>query len=140
MELKDIMTTDVETVTINTPLQEAAEIMKKYDVGSLPVLDKDTLVGIITDRDIVLRGVAGGNANLTCREAMTSDIVSGTPDMDAREAARIMAYRQIRRLPVVDNGKLIGIVALGDIATEPNLTNEAGDALNDISKPIGPVS
>lgn len=139
MELKNIMTTNVATVQVNTPLKEAARIMKEHNVGSVPVLDGEMVVGIITDRDIVLRGVADGNVSGVCRDAMSTDLVTGTPDMDAHTAARIMAERQIRRLPVVDNGRLIGIVALGDIATEPKLMDEAGDALNNISKPSEPL-
>lgn len=136
MELRNIMTKNVVSVDRSTPLQEAAKLMKQHDIGSVPVCDGDRVVGIVTDRDIVLRSVAGNNAsNSTCGDVMSTNIVTGTPDMDVHEAARIMADNQIRRLPVVENGKLAGMVAIGDLAVEPRFVNEAGDALNDISKP-----
>lgn len=141
MELGNIMTKNVVSVKRSTPVQDAAKIMKQYNIGSVPVCDGDKLVGIITDRDIVLRGVANGSetARTTCGEVMSTDMVTGTMNMDVHEAARIMAGKQIRRLPVVDNGKLMGIVALGDLAVESRFVNEAGDALNDISKPGKPL-
>jgi CBS domain-containing protein len=137
LELKDIMTKNVESVERNTTIQEAAKMMKQYNVGSIPVCDGDKLVGIVTDRDIVLRGIADGKeiAKVTCSQVMSSDMTTGTPNMDVHVAAKIMADKQVRRLPVVDNGKLAGIVALGDLAVESKFVNEAGDALNDISKP-----
>lgn len=141
MELGNIMTKNVVCVKRSTPVQDAAKLMKQYNVGSIPVCDGDKLVGIVTDRDIVLRGIATGmeSSNTTCGEVMSTDMVTGTMNMDVHEAARIMAGKQIRRLPVVDNGKLMGIVALGDLAVESRFVNEAGDALNDISKPGKPL-
>ncbi|HBM81923.1 MAG TPA: CBS domain-containing protein [Clostridiaceae bacterium] len=140
MELRDIMTKDVQKVDRNTPVSQAAQMMKQYNVGSLPVCDNDKVIGIVTDRDIVLRGIApdGNASNVTCGQLMTENPVFGSPDMDVNVAAKIMAENQIRRLPVVDNGKLAGMVALGDIASKSNLVDEAGDALNDISKPSRP--
>lgn len=141
MELKNIMSQNVEAVSRNTSLQEASRIMKDHNIGSVPVCDGDRVVGIVTDRDIVLRGVADGSAlaRTTCGEVMSSDLVVGSPDMDVHEAARIMADNQIRRLPIVENGKLKGMVSLGDLSVEPKFENEAGEALNDISKPSKPV-
>jgi len=141
MKLKEIMTQDVSYVDSNTSIQEAARLMKEHDVGSIPVCEGEKIVGIVTDRDIVLRGVASGNEikNTTCGKVMSRTIVTGTTNMDVHEAAIIMADNQIRRLPVVDNGRLVGIVALGDLAVEPKFVNEAGDALNDISKQRYPL-
>jgi CBS domain-containing protein len=135
------MTRNIVSVGRNTPLQEAAQLMKSHDIGSIPVVDGDRIAGIITDRDIVLRGIAENNevSGMTCGDIMSADIVAGSPDMDVHEAAEIMAKKQIRRLPVVENGKLVGMVALGDLAVEPRFVNEAGDALNDISKPSQPM-
>lgn len=137
MELRNIMSTNVEYVSRDTSLDEAAKIMKRFNVGSIPVCDGDILVGILTDRDIVLRSVAEGDdsSKITCGDIMSSNPIVGNTGMDIHEAARIMSDNQIRRLPVVENGKLVGMVSLGDIAVEPNFVNEAGDALNDISKP-----
>lgn len=141
MELGNIMTKSVATVSMNTSVQEAARLMKEHNVGALPVCDGDKIEGMITDRDIVLKSVAGGSQidRMTCGEIMTANPVVGTVNMDVHEAAKIMADNQIRRLPVVDNGRLVGIVALGDLAVEPIFVNEAGDALNNISKPSEPI-
>lgn len=138
MKVKDLMTTNVTTADINSSISEVAQSMKSLDVGSIPVCDNNKhVVGIVTDRDIVLRSVAeGSNVNDTkAEEVMTTQIVSVSPETDIHEAANIMAQRQIRRLPVVDNGRLVGIVAIGDFATQNIYVNEAGDALSDISKP-----
>lgn len=141
MDLSNIMTTNVISVWRNTSLQEAASLMKEHNIGSIPVCDGGRVVGIVTDRDIVLRGVADGaqTSRTTCGEVMSKEVVTGTVSMDVHEAARIMADNQIRRLPIVDNGRLVGVVALGDLAVESKLVNEAGDALNDISKPSKPM-
>lgn len=137
MELQNLMTKNVETVSRNTSLNEAAKLMKQYNVGSIPVCDGDQVVGIITDRDIVLRGIADGMnpSNVKCGDIMSTNVVTGTASMDVHEAAKLMADKQIRRLPVVENNKLIGIISLGDLAVESKLVDEAGDTLNDISKP-----
>ena len=141
MNIGKIMTANIASVNRETTLAEAANLMKEHNIGSIPVCDGNKIVGIVTDRDIVLRGIAEGNelTSITCGKVMSPDLALGTIDMDVRVAAEIMANRQIRRLPVVDNGRLVGMVSLGDLATEPKLTNEAGDALNDISKPSRPI-
>lgn len=141
MELRNIMTRDVVSVSRTTSLQEAANIMKQYNIGSIPVCDNGKVIGIITDRDIVIRNVTDGSqpSGTICEDVMTPNPILGTPDMDVHEAARIMGDNQIRRLPVVENGRLSGMVAIGDLAVEPKFENEAGDALNDISKPGKPM-
>lgn len=135
MQVKQIMTTDVHTVSPEDTITKAASIMKQLNVGSVPVTDgSNKVVGIVTDRDIVLRGVANGkDSNHKVSEVMTTNIKYVSPEVDVHTAADIMAENQIRRLPVVDNGNLVGIVALGDLATENIFENEAGEALHDIS-------
>ena len=134
MKVKQIMTTDVSTVAPDDTVTKAASIMEQLDVGSVPVTDGSRVVGIVTDRDIILRGVAkGGNSNQKISEVMTSGIKYATPDMDVHTVADIMAENQVRRLPVVDNDKLVGIVAIGDLAVENIFENEAGEALHTIS-------
>ncbi|MEA4846590.1 MAG: CBS domain-containing protein [Clostridiaceae bacterium] len=134
MKVKQIMTTDVSTVAPNDTVTKAASIMEQLDVGSVPVTDGNRVIGIVTDRDIILRGVAkGGNSNQKISEVMTSDIKYATPDMDVHTVADIMAENQVRRLPVVDKDKLVGIVAIGDLAVENIFENEAGEALHTIS-------
>ncbi len=135
MKVKEIMTTDVRTVTSNDTVASAASLMQQVNVGSVPVLDNNKVVGIITDRDIVVRNVAKGqDPNMKVSSVMTTNIAYATPDMDVHKVADIMAQNQIRRLPVVDNDKLVGIVAIGDLAVETIFENEAGEALHDISQ------
>lgn len=143
VKVKDLMTKNVTTAEINSSIAEVAQNMKNLDVGSIPVCDNNQhVVGIVTDRDIVLRSVAeGSNVNDTkAQEVMSTQIVSVSPETDVHEAANIMAKQQVRRLPVVENGKLVGIVAIGDFATQNIYVNEAGDALSDISKPSSPMN
>ena len=134
MKVKQIMTTDVSTVTPNDTVTKAASIMKQLNVGSVPVIDGSRVVGIVTDRDITLRGIAkGGDPNQKISEIMTSDVKYATPDMDVHAVADLMAENQVRRLPVIDNDRLVGIVAIGDLAVENIFENEAGEALHNIS-------
>ncbi|WP_333870678.1 CBS domain-containing protein [Desulforamulus putei] len=139
--LKDIMTQNVATVTPQQTVQEAAQLMSQYNVGSVPVVENGKCVGIVTDRDIALRAVSQGQdpATTKVQTVMTTGVVTGTPQMDVHEAANLMAQRQIRRLPVVENGQLAGIVALGDLATQNIYQNEAGQALSSISEPSSPT-
>ncbi|WP_126427624.1 CBS domain-containing protein [Brevibacillus marinus] len=135
--LKEIMTQDVATVTLKDNVYEVAVKMRDLDVGLIPVVDENNeVIGVITDRDIVIRGIAEkreGSAAVS--EVMTRDIVLGRPDMTVDEAAKIMAKHQIRRLPVVENGKLVGIVALADMAVRQLHHDEASEALYQISEP-----
>jgi len=139
MRVKDIMSTDIACISLGDSIQKAAQLMKRYDVGSIPVCREGEVVGIVTDRDIALRSVADGQntANQTVGEVMSSDMVMGEPDMDVHEAAQLMSQNQIRRLPIVSNGHLVGIVALGDISLEPELQDDAEIALHDISEQGG---
>ncbi|MFV9510217.1 CBS domain-containing protein [Tepidibacillus sp. LV47] len=134
--LRDIMTTDVATVSLQDNAFEVAEKMEKYNVGAIPVVEGQNVIGMITDRDLVLRGYAQKRSGSTAIEGlMTKDVVIGTPDMSVDEAARLMAEKQIRRLPVVENGKLVGIVSIGDLAVRNESADEAGQALSKISEP-----
>lgn len=134
MKIKEIMTTDVRTVSANDSISEAANIMKELDVGAVPVLDNNVLVGIVTDRDLVLRAVAEGkNSKEAVANVMTKNITTVSPDTDVHRVADIMASKQIRRLPIVENNQLVGIVSIGDMAVEDIFENEAGEALHTIS-------
>jgi CBS domain-containing protein len=139
--LKDIMSDSVITIKESQTVQEAAELMSQYNIGSIPVVNNSgQLAGIITDRDITLRTTAQGeNPQTPVSEVMTAQtIVQGTPDMDVHQAADLMAQQQIRRLPVVENGHVVGMVALGDIAVQDQFANEAEEALQSISTPSAP--
>ena len=134
VKVKQIMTTDVSTVTPNDTVTKAASIMGQLNVGSVPVTDNNRVVGIVTDRDIILRGVAKGEgANQKISEVMTTNVRCATPEMDVHTVADIMAENQVRRLPVVESDQLVGIVAIGDLAVENIFENEAGEALHNIS-------
>ncbi|QEK11779.1 CBS domain-containing protein [Crassaminicella thermophila] len=139
MKVRDLMTKEVSFANPNTPISQIATQMKNLDVGSIPVCDSNQrAVGIVTDRDIVLRSVSNGNINASAQDVMSGQLIYATPDMHAHEAANIMAQNQIRRLPVVENGKLVGMLSIGDLATVNIYVNEAGDALSDISQPSKP--
>jgi len=143
MQLKEIMTRDVQVVPPDATLQEAACLMKQINVGAVPVSDGTRLEGIITDRDIAIRAVADGcdPCATRVREVMSRDIIFGTEDEDIEDAARLMEQEQIRRLPVLDNNKnLVGIVSLGDIATQGHSRALSGEALEIISQPGYPPS
>ncbi len=141
MKVKDLMTSQVATAAPNMPLNQVASQMRDYNVGSIPVCDQSgKVLGIVTDRDIVLRSVASGNMQVNAQDVMSRNMVYATPDMDVHEAAKLMAENQIRRLPVVQNGKITGILSIGDLATVNIYVNEAGDALSEISKPSTPFS
>ncbi|SHH28342.1 CBS domain-containing protein [Tepidibacter thalassicus] len=140
MKVRDIMTKDVSYVDVNSNIAKAADIMRTLDVGIVPVCDENkTPVGVITDRDIVLRSITDTvNANQNVESIMSRNVVSVTPDTDAHEAAELMARNQIRRLPVVENNKLVGMLSLGDLAVVNIHVNEAGEALSHISEPSKP--
>ncbi|PLR94137.1 CBS domain-containing protein [Bacillus sp. T33-2] len=139
MKIEEVMTTDVEYCTPETPLTDVALKMKELDVGVIPICEDDKLVGLATDRDLVIKGLASQlPIDTPVSEVMTSDPVRGTKSMTAEEAAELMADVQIRRLPIVEEGKLIGIVSLGDLAVTDRLDDEAGEALEEISHPAEP--
>lgn len=140
MKLRDIMTKDIATLRSDDTIERAARLMKQYDVGSIPVCTDDKIIGIITDRDIAVRSVAPGQVgNQRVCDVMSTNLVVGNPDMDVQDAASIMSDRQIRRLPIVENNSLVGIVSLGDISLEPTATNSAEEALKNISEPGGHI-
>ena len=137
MLLREIMTTKVHMVTPITPIQEAAEKMRTFDVGCLPVCDGDRLCGMVTDRDIIIRSVADSADVSKCcvRDAMTDGVVYLYEDQDVDEAARLMEMRAIRRLVILDRGKhMVGIVTLGDIAEHVSDFGISGRVLLRISE------
>jgi len=136
MKVSEVMTRDVQTVRPDEPVQQAASFMLSADAGSIPVTDGERLIGMITDRDIAVRGVAKGYGPETpVRELMTDDIVAARTDDDIQEVASRMSQAQVRRLPVIDeNERLCGIVSLGDLARETN-DESAHQALEGVSEP-----
>jgi CBS domain-containing protein len=136
-KLRDIMTPSPATVHVSDPVALAARLMRDEDVGSIPVMDEGTVAGIITDRDIAIKTVAGGSDPQTTAvgEHMSTHLVTGHPDMSLREAAELMGREQIRRLPVLEQNRLVGIVSLGDLALEQQGDDEVEEALEEISEP-----
>ncbi|QNP44856.1 CBS domain-containing protein [Sphingomonas sediminicola] len=136
MKVSEVMTKDIETVRPDQQARDAARFMLQADAGSIPVTDGDRLVGMITDRDIAVRGVALGYGPETLvSELMTSGVVSAHADEPVEEAARKMGEAQVRRLPVIDDQeRLVGIVSLGDLARETD-EDTAGQALEGVSAP-----
>ncbi|HEU5285600.1 MAG TPA: CBS domain-containing protein [Sphingomicrobium sp.] len=138
MKINEVMTRDVQTVTPDQTAREAAAFMLRADAGSIPVTDGDRLIGMITDRDIAVRGVAQGHGPDTpVRELMTSGIVCARIDDDIEEVASKMSQAQVRRLPVIDESEnLVGIVSLGDLSRETD-DETAHQALEGVSAPGG---
>ena len=137
MRVKDIMSKDIACLRSDDSIERAAQLMKQYNCGSIPVCTKDKLIGIVTDRDIAVRSVASGQdvSQQRVGDIMTESVVFASPEMEVDDAARLMSDRQIRRLPIVENNSLVGIVALGDISLEPKCQNSAETALKNISMP-----
>ena len=136
---RDIMTKSVKTATRADSLQTVARLMRDGDMGSVPVVEDGKLVGIVTDRDLVVRSIADGkDASTSIAEAMTTDIFSVKPDDFAFEAIRLMGDKQVRRIPVVDDeGRLAGIIAMADIALEMEDQQEIAETLEEISSGSG---
>ncbi len=130
------MTKEVETCSLLDNVYEAAVKMKENNCGAIPIVDGKRLVGIITDRDIVIRGIAEKRPpSLKIDGIMTKEVITISEDDSIYTAAKLMAEHQIRRLPVVKNGELVGIIALGDIAKESRIDYQAKMALSEISVP-----
>ena len=139
MKVSDIMTKDPETANPGTTIGDVAQMMRDLNVGIIPVVkESGELAGVITDRDITIRVVADGLNPLdtSVQDFLSPNPVSIESDASLDEARKLMSEHQIRRLPVVDGGKLVGILSLGDVATKDRRDTEAtGDALQEISEP-----
>lgn len=139
MKLRDIMTDQVIRIHPEETVAVAARALAHYNIGMLPVCGSDgRLCGILTDRDIVTRCLASDRSaeRTAVEDVMTTRIVSAKPDMDTALAASLMGREQIRRLPVVENGRLCGMVSLGDLACQEESCIDAGDALSEISSSL----
>ncbi len=132
---REIMTGNVRTVTSETSVRDVSVLMREGDIGAVPVVDAGKLVGIVTDRDIVVRVVAEGNpASTPVAEAMTGEVFSVGPDDFVFEAIRLMGDKQVRRVPVVEpSGELVGIIAMADVALETEDEREIAETLEEIS-------
>ncbi len=115
--VREFMTSNPVTISSQSPIQEAARLMRQHDVGVLPVLEGGSFCGVITDRDIVIKAIADGRADQTVGQICSSSPVTVSPDDDVRKATQLMSESDVRRLPVCEGGKLVGIVSVGDLAT-----------------------
>jgi CBS domain-containing protein len=137
MNIRDVMTPNPRTVSPNDSIQSAARVMRDEDTGAVPVVENGRTVGMITDRDIVVRAIADGSElDTPVRGLVTGTLVSVTPDMSTREATDLMSEYQIRRLPVIENERLVGIVSIGDLAVKEGRDKRTGDTLQDISQGV----
>ena len=136
-KISEVMSSDVQTISPDATIEEAAQEMRDGDFGLVPVAEDEELLGVITDRDIAIRAVAEGRDPSTLvREIMSEEVVWASEDDSVEDAARIMSDHQIRRLPVVDAEQhLVGIVSLGDFAVDSADIEPVVEALSDISRP-----
>ena len=134
-QIKDVMTDQLQTCEPSTTVLEAARLMAQMDVGPIPVVEGDRPIGLVTDRDIVVRAVAEGRdpQMTTVGEIASTDLVTVEPEQNLEEALELMARRQLRRLPVVEGGRLVGIVAQADVARSAD-ARATGDVVHDISQ------
>lgn len=136
MKVRELMTTAVTWARPNTSVKQIAKLMKQENIGAVPVCtDRGELLGIVTDRDIVIRSLSEESGKAEAQEIMTKNPINVHPDMNTHQAALLFARYQVRRLPVVESGKLIGMLTLADLARKTLYIDEAGDALSAISKP-----
>ena len=135
LRVSEIMTKNVRVATREMSLSEVAVMMRDGDMGAVPVVDNGKLIGIVTDRDIVVRMIADGkDASTSITEAMTTELFTVTPDDFVFEAVRLMGDKQVRRIPVVGaNGQLAGIIAMADVALEMEDEREIAETLEEIS-------
>ena len=139
MQVKDLMNPSVITIEPGSSASLAARLISRHNVGSRPVCGDDRrLRGVVTDRDIVLRCIAAEEdpAQTPVRDIMTRSCATVSPQDDCREATRLMALHQVRRLPVVEGGKLVGVISLGDVARSGRFDMEAAQTLCEISENV----
>ena len=137
MKIRDVMTPNPRTVSPNDTIQAAARVMQTEDTGAVPVVNDGHVLAVVTDRDIVVRVVAeGGSLSTPVGDIASKSVVTVTPEMSTREASELMSEHQIRRLPVVENDRLVGIVSIGDLAVKDGKDSRWGDTLQSISEGV----
>ncbi|MED1203557.1 CBS domain-containing protein [Heyndrickxia acidicola] len=134
MQVRNVMSSEVECCNTQDTLSAVASKMQSLNVGALPVVENENIIGMVTDRDMVVRGLTNGNSGDSVHTVMSSNVVTVSADASLEEAAQLMSQHQVRRLPVVDNGHLVGIVSLGDLAVRNQADHSAGQALSQISQ------
>jgi CBS domain-containing protein len=136
MNVREMMSTSIITCSSDESLASVAKKLQDHDIGSCPVVERDKLVGIVTDRDIAVRAVARGlDPSTQIKEVMSAKVVTGEPDMSAEDAAELMGENQIRRLPIVEGNRLVGMVSLADLAVDLEEEEILADTVTRISTP-----
>jgi CBS domain-containing protein len=134
-KVRDIMSTDIVSVSPKDNIFQVATLMRDHDVGLLPVVENDRLIGVISDRDIVIRCIAEKRPNsCSIKEVMSDHLVVGNPEMSIDEVAELMADEQVRRLPIVENNRLVGMVSIKDLAVRDPFIDEMSGAMREISE------
>lgn len=139
MKIRDVMTEQIVKAQPDTTLEEIAMMMKTENTGAIPVVDEDELIGIVTDRDIVVRCIADGGdpTEVTAEDIVSEDLETIDPDAEIDEAMELMSQKQIRRLPVVNTaGELVGMVSIGDLAAKQEDEEESGHTLKNVSRGV----
>ena len=137
MKIRDVMTPNPRTVSPDDTVQTAARIMQAEDTGAVPVVSNGRVLAVVTDRDIAVRVVAeGGLPSSPVRDIASPEVICASPEMSTREASDLMSEHQIRRLPIVENDMLVGIVSIGDLAVKENKDSRMGDTLERISEGV----
>ena len=135
MKVKDIMTNHICCVAPDMTLENTSKIMCGADVGVVPVCGSDGIIGIVTDRDIITRGVSKGfSPNEKIERVMSKNVISVTPDTEVKDAVQIMSDKQIRRLPVISNNEIVGMLSIGDLARCGKLDTEVAKAESGIAE------
>ncbi|GGB68965.1 CBS domain-containing protein [Fictibacillus barbaricus] len=132
MQVRDVMSTNIQSCSNQDSLQEVASKMEAQNIGAVPVVENGQVVGMVTDRDLAIRGLTNGSSNVS--QVMSNNIVTIASDASLEEASALMSQHQIRRLPVVDNGQFVGMLSLGDLAVREQSNQSAGNALSQISQ------
>ena len=140
LKAKDLMSKVLKFVTPNESIETISQIMKDCDLGIVPVLDEEhNLLGVVTDRDIVIRNIAkkatGNNKKeMTAEDIMTRNVVTASPDDNIYDISKKMALKKVRRIPIVANNKLVGMVSIADIAVTRKFDSEIAEAISEISE------
>lgn len=137
MKLRDVMTPNPRTIEATATIQDAARLMRDEDTGVVPITENGRPVGLLTDRDIVVRAVAEGDApSRTVRDLASRDLVTAEPDMSTKDAVDLMGQHQVRRLLVCEGDRLVGVTSIGDIAVKEGKDRRVGDTLQEISQGV----
>ena len=134
-QVRDVMTSNPTTCEPSATLVDAAKVIALEDVGSVPIVENGRLVGIVTDRDIIVRAVAEGRdvTSTTVKDVASKDLVTVTPDEDLDRALQLMGQRQVRRIPVVESDQVVGIVSQADVARAVD-EEKTGEVVQQISE------